>query len=104
MLVGMSDAPTGPGSSTTAVRLRVRGDVQGVGYRATAGSRARELGVVGWVRNEADGTVALHVEGPSEAVAEMVAWTRRGPSSAVVEAVDEREAAPLGSTTFEVRA
>ncbi len=100
----MSDETTGPGSSPTAVRLLVRGDVQGVGYRAAAGSRARELGLVGWVRNEADGTVALHVEGPPDAVDRMVAWTREGPSSATVEHVDEREAEPHGPSGFDVRA
>lgn len=98
----MSDSD--PASSTTAVRLVVRGDVQGVGYRDAAGSRAEELGVVGWVRNEADGTVALHVEGPPDAVDQMVAWTRRGPSSASVEGVDEREAEPHGPSAFDVRA
>lgn len=100
----MSDETTGPGSSTTAVRLLVRGDVQGVGYRAAAGSRARELGLVGWVRNEADGAVALHVEGPPDAVDRMVAWAREGPSSATVEGVDERGAEPHGPSTFDVRA
>ncbi len=98
----MSDSD--PASSTTAVRLVVRGDVQGVGYRDAAGTRAEELGVVGWVRNEADGTVALHVEGPPDAVDRMVAWTRRGPSSASVEGVDEREAEPHGPSAFDVRA
>lgn len=108
MLAGMSDPSTGPADRTadrtTAVRLVVRGDVQGVGYRAAAGSRAQDLGLVGWVRNEADGTVALHVEGPPDAVGEMVAWTREGPSSAVVEGVDEREAEPHRPSAFDVRA
>lgn len=103
MLAGMSDPSTGPADRTTAVRLVVRGDVQGVGYRAAAGSRAQELGLVGWVRNEADGTVALHVEGPPDAVEDMVAWTREGPSSAAVEGVDEREAEPHGPSAFDVR-
>lgn len=42
------------------------GRVQGVGFRATAKSLAAEHGVVGWVRNEADGSVRLVVEGPKE--------------------------------------
>ncbi len=82
----------------------MRGDVQGVGYRDAAGTRAQELGVVGWVRNEADGSVALHVEGPPDAVDQMVAWAREGPSSAAVEHVDEREAEPHGPSGFDVRA
>lgn len=45
------------------------GRVQGVGFRATAQRLADEHGVVGWVRNEADGSVRLVVEGLDHAVA-----------------------------------
>ncbi len=93
---------SGPGSAS-AVRLLVRGDVQGVGYRAYAQQQARELGLVGWIRNEADGTVSAHVEGGKQAVDQFVAWTRQGPPGAVVETVDEREAEPHGPSSFEVR-
>lgn len=39
------------------------GRVQGVGFRATARDVARSHPVTGWVRNEADGTVAAQVQG-----------------------------------------
>lgn len=43
------------------------GDVQGVGFRATARDLARGFAVDGWVRNQADGTVALLASGsPAE--------------------------------------
>jgi len=100
MLGAMSDLHA---ESTTAVRLLVRGDVQGVGYRAAAASRAQQLGLVGWVRNEADGTVALHVEGPPDAVDSLVAWARQGPPAGSVENLDAREAEPHGPAGFEVR-
>ena len=45
-----------------------RGVVQGVGFRASCRAVAGELSLVGWVRNEADGTVTAHVQGPSSAV------------------------------------
>ena len=38
-------------------RVRVRGHVQGVYFRADARARARGLGLAGWVRNAADGSV-----------------------------------------------
>ena len=50
------------GVPPSAVRVRVAGHVQGVGFRDAARRRALELGVSGWVRNEDDGTLALHVE------------------------------------------
>jgi acylphosphatase len=45
------------------------GDVQGVGFRATATSIARRHPAVrGWVRNLADGRVELFADGPGDAV------------------------------------
>jgi acylphosphatase len=44
------------------------GNVQGVGFRATASRTARDYPVTGWVRNLPDGRVQLLVEGPNEAV------------------------------------
>ncbi len=55
-----------PRSPTVLERwsLKVRGQVQGVGYRAACNRRARELGLSGWVRNCPDGSVAIEAEGP----------------------------------------
>src|SRR5690606_14446613 len=49
-------------------RARVTGGVQGVFYRASTRDRARELGLIGWVKNTADGAVELEVEGEAEQV------------------------------------
>ena len=70
------------------LRLEIRGWVQGVGYRWSMVEEARRLGIRGWVRNRRDGTVEATVSGPPEAVDRIVGWARRGPRSAVVEAVD----------------
>ncbi len=100
----MSETSEQPdGDETVAVRVVVRGQVQGVAFRHHAMERAQELGLVGWVRNEADGTVSAHLEGERDAVDAMVAWCQGGPSSASVEGVDEREAEPHGASSFEVR-
>ena len=70
------------------LRLEIRGLVQGVGYRWAMVEEARRLGIRGWVRNRRDGTVEAVVAGPSVTVDRIVAWAKRGPRSAVVEAVD----------------
>ena len=70
----------------------IRGQVQGVGYRAWAEVTALELGVEGWVRNCRDGSVEALLAGPEEVVLTMVELCRDGPPGARVEAVDQREA------------
>jgi acylphosphatase len=78
------------------VRVRVRGRVQGVSYRAATRDRARSLGLVGWVRNLQDGSVVLEAEGAAAAVDELVTWCRRGPPGARVEAAEVAEAEVRG--------
>ena len=46
--------------------VRVTGRVQGVGFRAVAHQAASDQGVVGWVRNEPDGSVRIVAEGDKE--------------------------------------
>lgn len=70
------------------VNLRVIGLVQGVMYRASARDAASDLGLTGWVRNEADGTVVAVAEGAEALIAEFVAWCRRGPAGARVDTVE----------------
>lgn len=91
------------GASAIRRIVRVSGRVQGVGFRWATQSRARELGVLGTVRNLLDGTVEADVEGDPRAVEEMLAWLAHGPSTARVTGTDVREAEPRGAREFEVR-
>jgi acylphosphatase len=80
-------------------RLRVRGRVQGVFFRASTRHRARELGVVGWVRNREDGSVELEAEGTPAAVSALIEWAHRGPPGARVDRVQVEELAPRATET-----
>jgi acylphosphatase len=88
---------------TRAVEVRVTGRVQGVSFRVYAAHEARRLGLVGWVRNAPDGSVAAHLEGPEDAVEEMVTWCRQGPPAARVTDVQVTDTPPSGAASFEVR-
>jgi acylphosphatase len=82
----------------------VEGEVQGVGYRATAWSVARRLGVNGWVRNLADGRVEAIIEGEKEIVEKMIGWCNRGPPGSYVRNVKVEWVPYRGEfKTFEIR-
>ena len=87
-----------------ARRYVIAGRVQGVGFRWFTHDAAAREGVHGWVRNLADGSVEVVVEGDAESVDRVEAAVRRGPSSARVERVEVEEHAPAGRITgFEIR-
>lgn len=72
-------------SASRAVRATVHGTVQGVGFRWATVERARELGVLGWVRNQDDGTVYVHAEGAPDALASFLGFLGEGPPAASVD-------------------
>jgi acylphosphatase len=53
------------------------GTVQGVGFRFTAERAARELGIVGWVRNLRDGRVEILVEGDESLLKDFLAKIKK---------------------------
>ncbi len=86
-----------------ARRVRGTGRVQGVFFRAWARDEARRLGVSGWVRNCADGSVEAQVEGDEGAVVQLIGRLHSGPSGAEVSDVQVDNAEPENSGGFEVR-
>jgi acylphosphatase len=89
--------------SRARMRVRVRGRVQGVFFRAETRARAESLGLAGWVRNASDGSVEAVFEGESERVDSMVEWCRRGPGGAIVDDVEAVPEGPVGDSGFRVR-
>lgn len=78
----------------TALRVHVTGQVQGVSFRAWTQSHARSLGLEGWVKNEADGSVSALIGGPPAKVSEMVEAFHIGPRWAAVTSVETEPADP----------
>jgi acylphosphatase len=79
--------------SPVTKHLTIEGLVQGVGFRYFMQRRARGLGVTGWVRNRADGSVEAVVQGSADAIAAMIAQAKQGPRTARVTNVKVSDAA-----------
>jgi len=82
----------------------IRGSVQGVFFRASIVERARELGLVGWVRNRYDGSVECVAEGDAQRLLALRAYCESGPPGAHVERVETIDEPETGGfTSFVVR-
>jgi DNA ligase D-like protein (predicted 3'-phosphoesterase) len=92
-----------PSESRAAVRAIVHGEVQGVGFRDATLRRARQLGVLGWVRNGEDGTVQIHAEGAPPALDALLAFLRAGPPAARVREVATETVKVEGHEQFAIR-
>tara|TARA_Y100000310_G_C20497380_1_gene722236 strand:- start:385 stop:657 length:273 start_codon:yes stop_codon:yes gene_type:complete len=83
------------------LNIKITGQVQGVFFRDTACKVANKLGIVGWVRNEPDGTVYIEVEGESDKVDEFVKWCEQGPKMAKIAKIDCFKGEMAGFKGFE---
>ncbi|MCL1620924.1 MULTISPECIES: acylphosphatase [Ralstonia solanacearum species complex] len=88
--VGMTaDMGTASDAAALVTRLvRVRGRVQGIGYREACVRRARALGVTGWVRNRMDASVEAMLQGSPLQLEAMCAWLDEGMPAALVEGME----------------
>jgi hydrogenase maturation protein HypF len=88
---------------TAACDIRVRGVVQGVGFRPFVFRLARANTLTGWVGNDANG-VEIHLEGAAPALATFVrSLTTRSPPAANIVTIDVQTAQPIGLTEFTIR-
>ena len=88
---------------TSACDIRVRGAVQGVGFRPFVYRLAHANTLAGWVLNDGDG-VAIHLEGADRSLEEFVRALRtEPPSAASIVAIDIRPALPAGCEDFSIR-
>jgi acylphosphatase len=91
-------------TSVQARRFRVRGRVQGVGFRWFVEREAQILQIAGWVRNNPDGSVEVLAQGTRDQLAGLHSRLREGPRAARVDEVEvsEAQSAP-GLTSFQIR-
>jgi len=75
-------------------QIRVRGRVQGVGFRDGCARHAQQLGLAGWVRNRLDGSVELLLQGDVARLAPLRDWLPHGVRAARVDAIDVQVLAP----------
>ncbi|MBO9527782.1 MAG: acylphosphatase [Sphingobium yanoikuyae] len=87
----------------SARHLIIHGRVQGVFYRKWALRTARHLGLTGWVRNRAEGSVEAWIEGDPAALDAFIAEARRGPSAANVVRIESTEGEARHHQGFEQR-
>ena len=81
--------------------VRFTGNVQGVGFRATTRDIATSYKVVGWVRNEADGSVTLAAEGEADEVARFLDEIHDRMHGRI-ERADRHDQRPIGEEGFEI--
>ena len=93
-----------PSKTTGALHCRVRGRVQGVGFRWFVQGVARELGLAGDVRNLADGSVEIRATGRPVDLDTLLEAVREGPRGSRVDGVERLEGEELPEFRgFEIR-
>jgi hydrogenase maturation protein HypF len=88
---------------TTACDIRIRGVVQGVGFRPFVFRLAQANTLTGWVGNDEHG-VEIHLEGSAPALDTFVrCLAAQSPPAAKIVAIDVQTAEPTGFTEFTIR-
>ncbi len=87
----------------TALRFRIEGFVQAVGYRHYIIEEANRLGLDGWVRNRSDGTVEALASGPTKAIETFFTVCAKGPPGSRVANVEMHKAEPPAEKGFKRR-
>ncbi len=86
------------------IEIRVRGIVQGVGFRPFVYRLARELGAVGWVLNDTQG-VLIQAEGPRLMLVEFLRrLTAEAPPLSSIDAVESKPVPSIAEESFRVLA
>ncbi|MEP7250887.1 MAG: acylphosphatase [Ginsengibacter sp.] len=85
------------------VHLIIKGNVQGVFFRATARKVAEKNNLTGWIKNKSNGDVEAIVSGTDENVRTFIEWCWNGPDKAQVEDIVINEKLGMAFKSFEVK-
>ncbi|HSV88074.1 MAG TPA: acylphosphatase [Bacteroidales bacterium] len=86
-----------------AISIRVRGRVQGVGFRYFTRSKANEFAISGFASNMSDGSVYIEAEGNKENLEAFLESCRKGPASSLVTQLDVVSIPVCNYNGFEIR-
>jgi acylphosphatase len=86
-----------------AIKLRVYGKVQNVGFRVFISKVAQELGIRGYVKNEDQGSVLVYGVGEEDKIDELIKITKKGSERSKIELVEVRDAEIISFMGFDVR-
>jgi acylphosphatase len=81
-------------------RIRVTGQVQGVGFRWKAAHEAWKLGITGFVKNMPDGSIYMEAEGYADQLNSYVEWCKKGSGIGFVDSVETESCPPHGFKEF----
>ena len=98
----MPDNKTETKKQSAAIYARVKGRVQGVGFRFSTVREAHKIGVNGWVRNASNGDVEVWAESTPDKLEIFLAWLRKGPQFSRIDSVAVEEKAGKGYHDFNV--
>jgi|EndMetStandDraft_5_1072996.scaffolds.fasta_scaffold438042_2 acylphosphatase len=76
-------------SQEIQVHAIFKGNVQGIGFRATGRYFAQQLGLNGTIRNREDGSVEMHVQGTKEAIDKLIQQMQTEFGQEYIQAIDQ---------------
>jgi acylphosphatase len=86
------------------VRILIEGRLQGINFRFNSQQKAKQLNLVGFVRNLSDGRIEIEAQGDEDKLAEMLTWCQEEPHSSHIRSLLYRYDEPIkGHSDFVVR-
>ncbi|MEI6707479.1 MAG: acylphosphatase [Methylococcales bacterium] len=85
------------------VKIIVAGRVQGVYFRYFTQNKAKELAILGSVKNLEDGRVEIIAQADHATLEDFIRWCHKGPITARVDSVEISELEPEQALTTFIR-